>query len=441
MRVAVMCSLGDEPVEAAVRGVLADRGVEVRFHDLTHERFAPCRGCFQCWVEHPGTCRAKDHANDLMRDVITSDAAIWLVRHRFGVWDPIAKAALDKTIGLISPFFTTVGGETHHRKRYERFPGFAALAVAHSDDTGADRDRFRTLVARNVLNMRGRTPFVALTEELVPDEFATMMDRALTHFSSELPEVDGPFIEPLPPLPDAVGPVDGERRAVLWVGSARSPGTSTSEALGTALMRRLQVKGWDCRTIRSSRVTKFDRAGSPELVEAAQTASVLIAASPVYIDCLPALVLRGLADLVEGVGKGEAAAMLPIVQCGFPEATHTRLAVELLASAASQAGMPWAGHLAFGAGGVISGSDIDSSQRFRSLQVALDRVADALTAGQPVPQDVTEELSGPLLSPTAYRLLGNVGWLRQASSEGTLRDLWQRPFEEGEAGKTEPVSV
>ena len=116
--------------------------------------------------------------------------------------------------------------------------------------------------------------------------------------------MDGPFIDPLPPLTDAVGPPPGRQRAVLWVGSAKTPGTSTSEALGSALLRRLEVRGWDCQTIRSSRVTKLGRVGSPELVKAARAASLLIVASPVYVDCLPALVLRGLADLVDGVGGG-----------------------------------------------------------------------------------------------------------------------------------------
>ena len=97
MRVAVLCSLDSQPVEAAVRRVLADRGAEVRFHDLTHERFAPCQGCFECWLVHPGTCKAKDHANEVMRDIVASDAVIWFVRPRFGAWDPVAKAALEST--------------------------------------------------------------------------------------------------------------------------------------------------------------------------------------------------------------------------------------------------------------------------------------------------------------------------------------------------------
>ena len=184
-------------------------------------------------------------------------------------------------------------------------------------------------------------------------------------------------------------------------------------------------------------MSKLGRVGSPELVDAAGAASLLIVASPVYVDCLPALVLRGLTDVVDGVSDGDAPAVLPIVQCGFPEATHTRLAVEIVACAASQAGMPWAGHLALGGGGAINGADIDSTGRFRRLQIALDRVADALDAGRPVPPDLTSALSAPLVNPTAYRTLGTIGWLVDSVRHRSLTKLWQRPFPQPGSRDTE----
>ena len=39
MRVAVLSSLNDESIEATVRRMMAERGVEGPFHDLTHERW------------------------------------------------------------------------------------------------------------------------------------------------------------------------------------------------------------------------------------------------------------------------------------------------------------------------------------------------------------------------------------------------------------------
>lgn len=426
--ITVLTSLGDEAITAAVQGELRSEGVDVCVHDLTRERFAPCQGCFECWIAHPGTCKARDSANDVMRDVIASDAVLWLTAPRFGAWDPVAKAALDKVIGLISPFFTTVAGETHHRRRYKRYPRWAVLAVSRPEETDGGRNLFRTVVERNMLNLQAHAPFVAFVDSADPNRFRELASAALAHLTADHPDEEWTFVEPLPPVDGAVGPDVGNRRAVLWVGSAKPHHDSTSEALGTALTRRLESRGWACSTVRAATVTKLGKEGSPDLVEAARGASLLIVASPVYIDCLPALVLKGLGDLVDASVVGAGPAVLPIVQCGFPEATHTRLAVEVVAQAAAAAGWAWAGHLAFGGGGLVGGTDIDRHHQLRKLQQAFDRVADALDAGAPVPGDLTAALSVPLVNPAVYRRVGDVGWLVQAIRHGTVTKLWQRPF-------------
>jgi hypothetical protein len=425
--ITMLSSLGDPAVESAVADALGSQGVELRVHDLTHERFAPCQGCFECWIAHPGTCKANDASNDVMRDVIASDGVVWLVAPRFGGWDPVAKAALDKVIGLISPFFTTVAGETHHRQRYERYPRWAVLAVARPEVPDDERRIFRTLVERNVLNLQTRSPYVGFAEAPDPIRFQMMTTAALAHLTAHRPDDDWTTVEPMAPMTGAVGPDVANRRAVLWVGSAKPHGTSSSEALGSALTARLAARGWDCRTVHAATVTKLGRDGSPRLVEATRSASLLIVASPVYVDCLPALVLEGLGDLVDAAGTS-GPALLPIIQCGFPEAAHTRLAIEILAQAAWSAGWAWAGHLAFGAGGFIDGADIDASPRFHRLQQAFDQTADALHTGNPVPADVTTTLSSPLINPTLYRRLGDAGWLAQATRHHALTELWQRPF-------------
>ena len=70
----------------------------------------------------------------------------------------------------------------------------------------------------------------------------------------------------------------------------------------------------------------------------------------------------------------------------------------------------------------------------------LDRVSDALIAGHPVPPDLTDSLSTPIVSPTVYRWLGNIGWLTGSVRQGSLPGLWQRPFAVPEIGVTERVS-
>ena len=88
----------------------------------------------------------------------------------------------------------------------------------------------------------------------------------------------------------------------------------------------------------------------------------------------------------------------------------------------------------------MGGSEIASARRYRRLQAVLDRVADGLVAGNPVPPDLTTALSAPIVNPTVYRWLGNIGILAGSVRQGSFRELWQRPFAHPEGRDTEPVS-
>ena len=115
MKITLLDALEGGELGAALRQALTSETL-LADHRLREERFAPCQGCFECWVKHPGTCKAKDAANDVMRDAMAADVLLWATRVRFGCWDPIAKVAFDKAVGVLSPFFRAIAGETHHAK-------------------------------------------------------------------------------------------------------------------------------------------------------------------------------------------------------------------------------------------------------------------------------------------------------------------------------------
>ena len=94
------------------------------------------------------------------------------------------KKALDRSIGIVSPFFTRIAGEVHHKKRYARYPSLLAVGVFAEDDP-EERRIFSTLVARNALNFHapshaaGFVPRVAAPAEMrsaVADLVATVVD-------------------------------------------------------------------------------------------------------------------------------------------------------------------------------------------------------------------------------------------------------------------------
>ena len=426
MRVTLLDALPEGSLASAVRSALAVSDVTVVAHRLREERFAPCQGCFECWVDHPGTCKATDAANPVMEDIIAADVVFWTTPIRFACWDPIAKVALDKSIGLLSPFFTSVEGETHHRRRYRRYPRCAVPA----DTPEEARAAFRLLVRRNALNLHAHEPWVGFVD---PGSDAGTIRAAVEEGMAAMrrpTEETVPHVTPFAPR-DAVGVPrrpDRPRRVLTIVGSAKPTGSSLSEHVAGALEARLVARGWTAERVHVQRAVKLGREGAPSLVDAAARADLLVLAAPVYVDCLPSLVLAALGHLADAA-LPRSTVMLPIIQCGFPEIEHTALAVEVAWRAAREAGLGWAGHLAAGGDAVWHGP-LDEGKK-RPQAEALDRVASALDAGEPVPPEAIERLGASHVPAAVYRTLGNVGWVATAMKEGLEPwKLGRRPFDE-----------
>lgn len=111
-----------------------------------------CRGCFQCWTKRPGICKFKDDGQRIAREIITSDLAVPFTPVTFGGYSAELKRAIDRALCLISPFFTTINGEVHHKKRYERYPYWLTVGTLPGPDKESERI-FRILARRNALNL------------------------------------------------------------------------------------------------------------------------------------------------------------------------------------------------------------------------------------------------------------------------------------------------
>lgn len=434
--VTLLDGLRPGPIADAIGAALHDAGVAGPVHHLAHERFAPCQGCWQCWIETPGECKTHDDANEVMADTIGSDAVLWTTAPVFGCWDPFTKAALDRSIGLLSPFFRREEGETHHRRRYHHYPRWGAIAVVDVETPLVEFELFRRLMARNALNFHGGASWVGfLPRDAEPATVRAVVRRGIEALAGG-DVAEEPAAVHVERAPVGVPPrSDRPRHAVLWVGSAKPAGQSTSEALGQHLLGRLAARGWTGEVVHVARTVRLAREEAPGLVAALRRADLVVLATPVYVDVLPSLVLAGLARLL-GVDWGERPpALLPIVQCGFPELEHTALAVEVAARAAERIGLGWAGHLAMGGGGIIDGAPLATlGGRVAHQVAALDDAAAAIDAGGPVPAAVTAAFGDTVVPASMYRLAGNLGWIGAAVQHGSLWRLWDRPFREAGEG-------
>jgi multimeric flavodoxin WrbA len=154
---------GDETcaaVEAELISALAGLGSELeclRLRDLT---IAYCKGCFGCWVKTPGVCPTRDDAGAVTRSFVRSDLAVLVTPVVFGGYSSELKKALDRSAGIVLPFFTRINGEVHHKPRYQRYPALLAIGIVDRLDEAEERV-FATLVARNAINFHAPAHQVA----------------------------------------------------------------------------------------------------------------------------------------------------------------------------------------------------------------------------------------------------------------------------------------
>lgn len=219
--------------------------------------------------------------------------------------------------------------------------------------------------------------------------------------------------------------------ALLLLGSPRLKTKSTSESLGSYLLQRLEGQGI---RVALQHVQRSLRApdGLRELLEAVRANDLVVASFPLYVDCLPAPLIR----VLEAIGEDARARpytrtkwFLALVNCGFPESVHTRTAIAICRCFSAETGFEWLGGLGLGGGEALAGRPLTQAGFLtRNVRKSLDLAADAVARGREVPERAKELMERPLVRPWIYRWIGDFGWRREARKRGTFDNLNDRPF-------------
>jgi multimeric flavodoxin WrbA len=414
-------------VRTAMMTELQLGGWEVQHVLLREKRIGNCAGDFFCWVRNPGICNVADDNRGIAGAIVHSDLMIYLTPVAFGGYSSTLKRMVDHQIQNISPFFAQVNGETHHQKRYTKYPDF--LAIGWMDAADAQTEAvFRHLTWRNAINFYAKTAAAGLVLAGQTDEEIRRLAR------SWLDDLrNGRSSQPAK-LPEsceagaATGPI---RRALLLVGSPRTR-KSTSQSLGGYLLEQLSA-----RNIQTETIYIHTSLRSPErmrvLLEAVDAADLVALAFPLYVDSLPAPVVEALEHIaVHRSGRGQTHRQLlaAISNCGFPEAHHNATALAICEMFARQTDFAWAGSLALGAGqGLVHGMPLaELDGRAIPLKKSLEMAAEALANGNSIPSGAADLLAKPVIPPWLYRLSGIYGWRQQAKQYGVENLLKRRPY-------------
>jgi multimeric flavodoxin WrbA len=139
-------------IKAAAAREAAGRGWTVEALDLDGLSIKPCRGCFACWLKHPGTCAIHDDEEHYLKAWVGSDAVFLTTPVTFGGYSSALKKAFDRSIPIALPFFIKSHGEVHHPLRYERRKRILAAGTLPGPDGEAEAI-FHGLVRRNAINL------------------------------------------------------------------------------------------------------------------------------------------------------------------------------------------------------------------------------------------------------------------------------------------------
>jgi multimeric flavodoxin WrbA len=423
-----------ERLRAALTAQLQAQGWNVEHIVLREKKIGPCAGDFFCWVRSPGVCNVDDDNRAIAAAIVASDLMVYLTRVTFGGYSSALKSMVDHQIQNISPFFANIESETHHHKRYQKYPDFLAVGWMDAPEQQSEIV-FRHLLQRNALNFHAEknvsgVVFASNTDGEMLASAQKWLDELRNGQSPQ--RVELPINGALPTAPGAGtghGPVE-IRHALLLVGSPKTR-KSTSDSLGGYLYEQLSGQSIQTETIYLHTILRSP-AKMQALLDAVDAADLVTLAFPLYVDSLPAPVIQALERIAahrQGRDLSHRQLFTAIANSGFPEARHNETALAICATFARQAGFEWAGSLALGGGGMVNGVPLaEGGGKTMGIRKSLELAAEALAQGQAIPKSAQDMMAKPVMPPWAYRLMGDLGWILTARGYGVLRSMKRQPY-------------
>ena len=141
-----------DPIQKILMEELENAGWNPKSILLHQANIRGCLGCFKCWDTTPGLCiQQKDEAPGIIQQFLQSELVIFLTPLTFGGYSSELKQIIERMLGILQPGFTMRTGESHHLKRYERYPSLFAVGVTETVDVEEER-LFKALVERHSYN-------------------------------------------------------------------------------------------------------------------------------------------------------------------------------------------------------------------------------------------------------------------------------------------------
>ena len=220
-------------------------------------------------------------------------------------------------------------------------------------------------------------------------------------------------------------------KALLIVGSPKGE-KSASNSIASYLLEKFQEEGIKIEKTYIVKDVRTDE-GIDKLISKVNGSDALILVAPLYVDSLPAIVIKAMEKIYEHKNSSfKKKQMMAIFNCGFPEPHHNDLAVDMCKKFASLSGMIWAGSITIGMGPSLEGRALEKFSMAKNLRKGLDMAVDAFVNGKTIPKEAEIIASKPFIPvPIAKFVMctfGSMMWGSQMNKEAKKR-MYDRPYE------------
>ena len=123
-----------------------------------------CIGCWSCWWKTPGRCIINDDAEKIFKSVINSDFVIFASPLMAGFISSCLKKITDRLIVLLHPYIEIRNGESHHKKRYDKYPDFGLLLEKEKDTDNEDLNIIKDIYDRFAVNFHSQRIYMKLID-------------------------------------------------------------------------------------------------------------------------------------------------------------------------------------------------------------------------------------------------------------------------------------
>ena len=302
MKTLVLNTLGKEALDQ-VNALIKDKEVEVV--DTSDMKIAHCMGCNQCWLKTPGICAIKDDYEIIIKKLVETEN-LWIVSDtRLGFLDYKGKRVMDRIMPMLNMTIGFRDGWMRHKLRYH------ALNIGLLYKGAADQAMMEDWCKRTAANIGGQSlGAIALDPQ-----------SAISSEARKSPVMPGPI-----------------KHLIIINGSPRVAKFSNTDKIIHSFVKGLEETGitWELHNLSNRK--EWDAAR-----EAFLTHEHILIAFPLYVECVPSLMLEFLSTLpAERKVPGQLSFLL---HGGMDEGNEFRLAERFLQKLPAQLGCSYGGTL------------------------------------------------------------------------------------------------